>query len=213
MNYYQEIRLLPDAEANLGFLWQKVYQQIHIALVENKNVDDTSTFGLSIPDYFAPEQQLKGFPLGDKIRLFAKTEEALSELDISKHLIRLEDYAQVKSIKPVPEHSQYACFTRVSKKGKKRIEEKTKQMAEFKAKETGEPFDKWFKEYSKKAPQVLSTLPFIQVARSIKDKAQGKNSFKLFIEMELVDAPVTGDFNCYGLNSKSQKQKTTVPWF
>ncbi|MCO4790206.1 type I-F CRISPR-associated endoribonuclease Cas6/Csy4, partial [Vibrio cholerae] len=36
MNYYQEITLLPDADIALGFLWQNVFQQVHIALVEHK---------------------------------------------------------------------------------------------------------------------------------------------------------------------------------
>ncbi|MBL1422430.1 MAG: type I-F CRISPR-associated endoribonuclease Cas6/Csy4, partial [Alphaproteobacteria bacterium] len=45
MKYYLDITILPDEEANLGFLWHKVYQQIHIALVENKIADNQSAIG------------------------------------------------------------------------------------------------------------------------------------------------------------------------
>lgn len=51
MDYYQDITLLPDAEVNLGFLWQKVFQQVHIALVEHKVADNRSAIALSIPKY------------------------------------------------------------------------------------------------------------------------------------------------------------------
>lgn len=211
MNYYQEIRLLPNAEANLGFLWQKVFQQIHIALVENKIAENESAIGLSIPAYFVPEYGKKGFPLGDKIRLFAKTEAELKALNISQWLLRLEDYAQVKSIKPVPEGSQHACFVRKQLKGKNRILEKTLQMAKFKANETGEPIEKWFEEFSKTAPKVKDSLPFINT-KSISGGAEGSR-FPLFIEMELKEKPLEGRFNCYGFSRKEPNKLATVPWF
>ena len=87
MKYYQEIRLLADAEASLGFLWQKIYQQIHLALAENKVGEHESAIGLSFPGYYVPKekgkkQQGKGFPLGDKIRLFANSKEELEKLEL-----------------------------------------------------------------------------------------------------------------------------------
>ncbi|MBW6453087.1 MAG: type I-F CRISPR-associated endoribonuclease Cas6/Csy4, partial [Methyloprofundus sp.] len=78
MNYYLDITLLPDAEANLGFLWQKIFQQVHIALVDNKVADNESAIALSIVNYGD-----KDFPLGNKLRLLAKNEEALQKLDIN----------------------------------------------------------------------------------------------------------------------------------
>ena len=36
MNYYREITILPNADISFYFIWQKLYQQIHLALVENK---------------------------------------------------------------------------------------------------------------------------------------------------------------------------------
>lgn len=213
MNNYQEIRLLPNTKLNLGFLWQKVFQQIHIALVENKVAENESEVGLSIPDYVVPQDGIKGLPLGDKIRLFAKTEQQLEQLNIVKWLARLEDYAQVKTIKPVPADCQHACFSRRAVKGERRLVEKARQMAEAKAKITDEPMESWFKQYRLQSAKLSSTLPFIQISRSPSEQSEGKRGFKLFIEMQLHNAPKSGTFNCYGLSHKGENKQATVPWF
>ncbi len=51
MNYYQEITLLPDVDISLGFLWQNVFQQVHIALVEHKVDANQSSVAVGFPDY------------------------------------------------------------------------------------------------------------------------------------------------------------------
>lgn len=213
MNYYQEIRLLPDAESSLGFIWQKVYQQIHIALADNKIGENHSAVALSIPGYVDSKVGIRTFPLGDTLRLFAESEQALKELNIAKWLVRLEDYAQVKSIKPVPDDCRYACFTRKTVKGEKRILAKAKQMAEYKAGETGEPAEKWFKHYRQESATLSSHLPFVQINRSQSEQEQGKSGFKLFIDMQMHDAPKNGKFNCYGLSYTADDTQATVPWF
>ncbi|MCW5600608.1 type I-F CRISPR-associated endoribonuclease Cas6/Csy4 [Nitrosomonas sp.] len=108
MKYYQDITLLPDAETNLGFLWYKAYQQIHLALVENKIAEKQSAVAVSFPGYGT-----KQFPLGDKLRLFSEAQAHLEKMDISQWLSRLTDYSHVKPIKIVPDGiNQYARFTR-----------------------------------------------------------------------------------------------------
>ena len=64
MNHYQEITLLPAIEVNLGFLWTKVYQQLHLALAEHKTNNNKSTVGVSFPQYGQ-----ESFPLGSKFRV------------------------------------------------------------------------------------------------------------------------------------------------
>src|SRR5680860_1696985 len=98
MQVYQEITLLPEAEIPLGFLWQKLYQQIHIALVEHKVADNQSFVAVGFPEYGSKE-----FPQGRKLRLFAPQREQLQSLNIAAHLSRLSDYVHLKSIQPVPE--------------------------------------------------------------------------------------------------------------
>ena len=209
MNYYQEIRLLPNAEANLGFLWHKVFQQIHIALVEHQVEKNRSEIGLSMPDYFVPSKDKRDFPLGDKIRLFANSQQELEKLNIAHWLLRYEDYAQVKSIKSVPENVQHACFSRRHKKGQNQIAQKTLRLAEFKASKTGESVEKHLAEYEATAPVANNKLPYI----FCKSLSGGGDAFPLFIEMQVKDTAQPGEFNCYGLSVRMQEAQATVPWF
>ena len=94
MKYYLDITLLPEADITLGFIWQKVYQQVHIALVDNKVGENESTIAVAFP-LFGKQK----FPLGNKLRLLAKDESQLNTLNINRWLNRLEDYVHIKSIK------------------------------------------------------------------------------------------------------------------
>nr|WP_051488346.1 type I-F CRISPR-associated endoribonuclease Cas6/Csy4 [Salinivibrio socompensis] len=101
MNYYQEVTLLPDVEIAVGFLWHKVFQQVHIALAENKVGPNQSAIAVGFPDYRQGD-----FPLGYRLRLFAQTEAAFEQLNIQRWLSRLTDYVHIKAVKPVPEGVQ-----------------------------------------------------------------------------------------------------------
>lgn len=198
MNYYLEITLLPDAEANLGFLWQKVFQQVHIALVENKIADNESAVALSIVGYGA-----QPFPLGDKLRLLANNEDVLQKLNMPCWLNRLADYCHIKAIKPVPGHvSHYACFKR---KPVKSIEKKAHRRAQH----LNKPYEEVLAYLLNEGRSVPSKLPFINVeSQETKKRAeQGVSSrFLLFIDKKVFNHPVEGKFDCYGLSKTA-----TVP--
>ena len=51
MKNYIEITLLPSAEITLSFLWEKLYQQLHLALVEIQDSDKSVSVGVSFPKY------------------------------------------------------------------------------------------------------------------------------------------------------------------
>ncbi len=196
MKYYLDIALLPDAEANLGFVWYKVYQQIHLALADNKIAENQSAIAVSFPDYGA-----KQFPLGDKLRLFADTQVQLEKININQWLSRLTDYTHVKPIKPTPEAiSQYACFKR--KQFKSNLLKEAARRAQYKGESLEEALAH-FAHYEKE-----SALPYINMTSlSMEDNSSPRN-FKLFVALELFDKPQTGIFNCYGLSKNA-----TVPWF
>jgi len=200
MNYYLDITLLPDAEANLGFLWQKIFQQVHIALVDNKVGDNESAIALSIVNYGD-----KDFPLGNKLRLLAANEDALVKLDIHQWLKRLTDYCHIKAIKSVPaDIKQYARFKR---KPVKSIEKKAKRRAEH----LNKPYAEVLAYLIKEGSSGKSKLPFINVeSQETKKRAeQGVLcQFLLFIEQSFFEAPASGTFDCYGLSKTA-----TVPWF
>ena len=51
MNYYIDITLLPDPEITLSFIQQKVYQQVHIALAENKVEENSKVSEATVGEF------------------------------------------------------------------------------------------------------------------------------------------------------------------
>jgi CRISPR-associated endonuclease Csy4 len=208
MEYYQDITLLPDAEANLGFLWQKVFQQVHLALVENKIAPDQSAIALSMPKYGD-----SNFPLGNQIRLLG-SQQGLEALQVNWWLRKLLDYVHIKPIRPVPaDVTQYACFKRKHRLGEAGTEKKLERKARYLAEKFGEDYEKLLKTLLK--DQVAGhkdKLPFIRVVRNKAEDPEA-NSFPLFISMDILDQPKVGTFNCYGLSSLISGKLATVPLF
>jgi len=192
MNYYQEIFLLPNADIGLYFIWQKLYQQIHLALAENKSGQNVSKIGVSFPEYNADE-----FLLGTKLRLFAENEQVLQDLQSEKWLERLRDYVHVKPIASVPERvAGHVCFRHVKMKGSR------EKLARRRAKRNVETFEQALAHFSGyKEPR--SKLPFINMT----SQTNGQR-FRLIIEKQAKEHPQSGYFSCYGLSNT-----TTVPMF
>ncbi|AOT10859.1 type I-F CRISPR-associated endoribonuclease Cas6/Csy4 [Pseudoalteromonas luteoviolacea] len=211
MNYYQEITLLPDAEVSLGFIWQNVFQQVHIALVEHKVDKNKSAVAVGFPQYGKAK-----FPLGSKLRLFAKDQAQLEKLNIAKWLGRLEDYAHVKGIKPVPDDVSYVSFTRKNVKSPTRIEKDMEERAKRRAQKSGKTFDECMTELAETKPGP-SDLPFIFLhSQQTKTRTPDTNSkYPLFITMEGREGNSHGTFDCYGLNAKANDENVfgCVPQF
>ena len=207
MKYYLDITILPDAEANLGFLWQKVFQQVHIALVDNKVGEWESAVAISVVGYGD-----KDFPLGDKLRLFSANEAQLHKINIGKWLSRLTDYCHVSSVKSVPESvNQFARFKQKRVKGEGRLESQMVKKAKHIAEKFNVNYDKCLAELKAKSQFNKSPLPFIHVESQETKKRlgnEGQSIFPLFIERELCSQAVAGKFDCYGLSKTA-----TVPWF
>ncbi|WP_217517854.1 type I-F CRISPR-associated endoribonuclease Cas6/Csy4 [Vibrio metschnikovii] len=212
MNYYQEITLLPDTDIAVGFLWQKVFQQVHIALVEHKVASNQSLVAVGFPDY----RQAK-FPLGSKLRLFAKEQATLEKLDIYRWLTRLEDYVHIKGVKPVPNDVTYVSFVRKQVKSPERIERDMQQKAVLWAAKSGQSLAKCLAELEQNKPTALCRLPFIYLySQQTKQRSPEKSSkFPLFIQMQQQSTSQDGAFDCYGLSSKANGQSAlaTVPYF
>lgn len=212
MNYYIELQLLPDDEVNLGFIWQKVFQQVHIALVEHKVDANQSAVAVGFPDYCQAQ-----FPLGSKLRLFAKEQAALEKLAIHQWLSRLDDYVHVKGIKPVPREVTYVSFVRKPVKSPERIERDMQQKAALWAAKSGKPLAECLTELEKSKPTALCRLPFIYLhSQQTKQRSPDKNSkFPLFIERHSQSALLEGQFDCYGLSAKANGEPAfaTVPNF
>ena len=192
MRYFIELTLLPSLEIPLNFIWQKLYQQIHIALADNKSEENASSVGISFPEYHS-----NAFLLGTKLRLFAADEQTLKDLQCEKWLERLLDYVHISSIKPVPEKvTEHACFRHVKMKGSK------ERLARRRAKRKGETLQQALAHFADYKEQ-RSELPFINMV----SQTNGQH-FRLFIERQVKEQSQVGRFSCYGLSNT-----TTVPLF
>lgn len=193
MKHYIEITLLPDAEVGLGFIWQKVYRQIHLALVEIKDVDEKVNIGVSFPKYGS-----KTFPLGDTVRLFGKTPEDLKAVRLDHWLERLSDYVSMTGVQKVPQSIEaHVCFRRKQPKMDfmKRVEKQAERHGV-----SIEAALEHFKNYDK---EHQLTLPFVQAYSQT-----WKQYFLLFIEKNSTPSYMAGAFDTYGLSKEA-----TVPWF
>lgn len=192
MKYFLELTLLANIEIPLHFIWQKLFQQIHLALAENKQADGTSAIGVSFPEY-----NLNSCCLGTKLRLFAQTRENLIQLDCRKWLERLRDYIRISDIEMVPDHvNRYLIFHNTKNKGS------SEKLARRRAKRKGETVEQALAAYSGYTPGILR-LPYINIASQTTAQR-----FKLFIEQIIKDSAQEGVFSCYGLSRDS-----TVPDF
>ncbi|WP_351077132.1 type I-F CRISPR-associated endoribonuclease Cas6/Csy4 [Shewanella sp. CAL98-MNA-CIBAN-0140] len=212
MKYYLDITLLPEADITLGFIWQKVYQQVHIALVDNKVGGNESAIAVSFPRYGE-----HAFLLGNQLRLLANEESQLTKLNIAKWLNRLEDYVHIKSIKPVPAEVTYTAFVRQHVKGEARIEKDMLSKAKRWAEKSGQPIDTCLAELEKSKPKAVNSLPFIWL-ESQETKQRNlldSRKFPLFIKKVGLLAQQTGVLNCYGLseNHNNEEKLVSIPQF
>lgn len=184
MKYYQELELLPQDEVNLHFLWSKVFQQIHLGLVEMQDEQGRIPIGVSFPDY------MDGKKLGGKLRLFANDETRLSQFNAPKWLSRLSDYVHCTGIRPVPEKILgYAVYQREQPKtGNERL-------ARRYAKRHDMDYDTALMRYSGLTHKTLAT-PFIRLK-----SLSGDQMFCLWIKKTKVEALSGTTFSSYGLSA------------
>jgi CRISPR-associated endonuclease Csy4 len=213
MNYYLEITLLPSLDLNLFGLWSKVFQQIHLGLVEMQDENKQVPIGVSFPEYVVGE---KFSVLGGKCRLFAKDEATLARFDAPKWLARLSDYVHCTSIRPVPDKvAGYAIYRRehaktnperLARRYAKRhnidFEAALNGVVELRAdSNTGAAYPKSFR-YCDMPSQRIAT-PFIRL-----QSLSNGQSFCLWIKKTEVSEPSIGSFSSYGLSTQA-----TVPEF
>ncbi|MFD1008162.1 type I-F CRISPR-associated endoribonuclease Cas6/Csy4 [Oceanisphaera ostreae] len=210
MNYYQDITLLPDADIALGFLWQKIYQQVHIALVEQKVDDQHSAIAVSFPDY-----DCNGFPLGNKLRVLAKEQAQLEKLNLAGFLSRFEDYTHLKSIQPVPVFTTHIAFVRQQVKGQTRIEKDMAAKAQLWSKKSGQSLEVCLQKLEGSKPKAGSKLPFIWMeSQETKTRTPSSSAkFPLFIERIELQGANEGLLNCYGLSAARGEQVASIPHF
>jgi len=195
MNYYVDIKLLTDTEITLGFVWKKLYAQIHLALVEVRDDNNLVSIGLSFPKHSNDRF------LGDTLRIFAPTKKELEVLDLNHWLGRLLDYLTISAIKEVPSSvTEFVSFRR------KQFKINVERLARRQAKRKGISFEEALKNYenfNEEGRKKENKLPYINIKSLSSDR-----EMKLFIKKSEVKGQKIGLFSTYGLSIES-----TVPWF
>lgn len=227
MEYYQEITLRPGPEIPLNFLWTKVYTQIHLALVAQKDTPEGGSFGVSFPEYTVKEKTVEQIPdaalmpsqpdtkqnasipktrqgkgqhgqtLGGKLRIFAPSEEALQKLNVEKALSRLLDYVRLTNIRRTP--------VKIIKGYATYSREHAAASQQQKARRFARRHNLSLTEALSRFPATNSTpaLPYIQMK-----SLTNQQKFNLFIKKQSAAHPQLHPFSLYGLSLQS-----TVPEF
>lgn len=189
MEFYQEITLIPNAEIEKHFLLSKVYQQLHLGLVEMQDEQNKVPIGISFPEYQSGE---KLGVLGAKLRLFAPDEATLARLNVNHWLCRLSDYVHYTGIRPVPDKvNRYAVYRREQPKTSR------ERLARRYAKRHGLDYETALTIFSK-MPDKTVTTPFIR----LKSLSSG-NLFCLWIKKTEAEKAVNNRFTTYGLSFES----------
>ena len=197
MLYYLEITLLEQEEIPLHLIWSKVYTQLHIAFVEQADEEGKISYGVSFPKYRLIQQKKLGY-LGDKIRIFADSVEALEQLNLTHWFARLQDYVHILSARKVPEDkiNGYAAYFKVNPK--LTVEQRVVHQAERRGISIEEAQEHF------KALDLMETFePYINMKSQTNDM-----NFRLIIGKKRVDEANIGKFGSYGLSRTS-----TVPEF
>jgi len=194
MKFYIDIKLYSDTEITLGFIWKKLYAQMHLALVEVRDENNLVSVGFSFPQY-----KKEKFPLGSKLRVFANSKEELASLDLNRWLARLMDYLDVSEVKEVPSSiTKFACFRR------KQFKTNVERLARRQAKRKKISFEEALKNYENFDEEKNKTkLPYVNVK-----SLSSEREIKVFIEKLEVEEESKGLFSTYGLSRTS-----TIPLF
>lgn len=184
MKNYVEITLIPNAEVSINFLWSKVFTQVHIAIVTQKNKNDSTQYGISFPEY-------KTIDLGSKLRIFG-SEDDLKELDIKYNLRYLDDYVHITHIRELKESSikGFATYSRFQP------DDSRPRKARRYAIRHDVSYEDAYKLLRCNKPK--ERLPYIKM-RSI----SSGEKFSFFIKKVTVDLKNDCNFGSYGLSKQS----------
>ncbi|STY80356.1 type I-F CRISPR-associated endoribonuclease Cas6/Csy4 [Moraxella catarrhalis] len=191
MNYYLELTIIGNPELTPYQIWSKLYTQLHLAFVEQKDAQDKTVYGVSFPQYRTLADKKIAY-LGYKLRVFAPTEQALSALNLNKWLERLTDYIHISSIRSVPNDIKgYANYYRATPK--MILDERITHQA----KRHGVPYHKAAERFEGYKEQSL-VYPHIQLTSQTNHQ-----SYPLYIGKQTAEVLTDGRFGTYGLSRTS----------
>jgi len=183
MEFYLDIKIIPDEEIPIYFIRNKVYTKFHKALSTLQATD----IGVSFPNYKAK--------LGDTIRIHG-TEDSLSRLQTTNWIGGLSGYCSVSAAQNIPPDAKHRTISRVQTNmsaAKLRRILKRGSISEDEA-----------KQYMAKMFSQGLDNPYLELVSN----SNGQQHRRYIQFGEIVDSPVTGAFDSFGLSKTA-----TVPWF
>lgn len=187
MNYYLDIKVIPDSEFNSQTLLNILFGKLHFALV---NLGDKN-IGVSFPDFSEETNRLGGC-----LRLHS-SQDVLEQLTKDNWMRGVADYTVLSPVSPVPDSAKFRIVSRVQVKNNP--EKERRRLMKRKNITLEEALKRIPDNYGK-----LIKLPYLEM----KSYSVGQR-FKLFINhSEILNESVEGKYSKYGLSSVA-----TVPWF
>lgn len=204
MTHYQDIKIIPDTDINLGFLRNKIYQKLHKVLFDLQAVD----IGVSFPALKEQKNKIPNIFLGDVLRLHS-TKESLENLQKQNWLGGLNGYCQISGILSVPTEIQgYKNIARIRPKGSMGESDLRAKISHKQKKgdlKTNEEIRNYQKQYRKEMFLRQLDNPYIELTSN----SSGQNRYKIYLHFnELQSEPIIGDFNRFGLSKTA-----TIPVF
>ncbi|MBA6412060.1 type I-F CRISPR-associated endoribonuclease Cas6/Csy4 [Parahaliea sp. F7430] len=187
MDYYLDIKLLPDPDFIPSMLMNALFSKLHRVLVERRELNVAVSF---------PEYSLNPLGLGNCLRLYGKQGD-LDSLQDTGWLTGMRDHVVYRDVQPVPSNTEYVEVRRVQARSN------VERLVRRSAKRKGISEEQAREAYQNAQPKMLR-LPFI----SLNSQSSGRR-FSLFIEQGRPQKESkAGEFNRYGIS-----QTATVPWF
>jgi len=183
MDHYLDIQLKPDAEMRENVLLNKVYTKLHKALFSLESAD----IGVSFPKYH--------LILGDVVRVHG-SRDRLMALQGMNWLGGLSGYCDVNEIFPVPEQAKFRTVSRIQNN---MTEAKLRRLIK-----RGSISHEEVKQYKAKMFSIGLDHPYLEL-----ESGSNGHKHRRYLQFgELLDAPVEGEFDQFGLSKVA-----TVPCF
>lgn len=192
MDYYLDIKVVPDDDIPLYFIRNKVYAKLHKALCTMESTD----IGVSFP-----KCRVK---LGDVIRIHG-AKQRLDGLQAMNWLGGLSGYCEVSDILPVPGVVKYRVVSRKQPTMTlKKLEERVVYQKSKGILKTDEDIKNYRRQYKEKMYASSLDNPYLELQSSSNDQR-----YRIFIQIgDPLESNVAGSFNQFGLS-----QIATIPWF
>jgi CRISPR-associated endonuclease Csy4 len=183
MDYYLDIKIVPDEEVPIYFIRNKVYAKFHKALFSLNSTD----IGISFPKY-----KVK---LGNVIRLHG-TENSLQKLQDKNWLGGLSGYCDISSIQAIPDEVVYRT---ISRKQSNMTEAKLRRLIQ-----RGSISQDEVKGYKAKMFQQSLDNPYLE----LESTSNGHKHRRYLAFGESSKSMTLGEFDFFGLSKTA-----SIPWF